>query len=303
MKNDTKPAFDRRRGAQRMTSSPADLFQLVGQPARTAILRALLERRRDADDPTLSFTDLRRAAGIEDNGRFNYHLGELVGTLVTRADDGYRLSGFGFRLLAPLAGGAYDPNADPEPLSVPGSCHDCDASLTVRPEEGVLTVVCERGHVVNHGLIGYPGVISDRDPDDAAAALALLSTGTTELGVAGVCPLCHGHTDGEFVEDSTDGGYAYLAPCEACGNQFATSAGGCVASHPAVVSLFDDHGVDVRRRVPWTLPFRQLGAETVVAEDPLRLRLTVGEELDESLTVTLARDGSVVSLDRPPAAD
>jgi hypothetical protein len=286
-----------------VTSSPADLFHLVGQPARTAILRALLERRRDAEDPTLSFTDLRHAAGIDDNGRFNYHLGELVGSLVAKTDDGYRLSGFGFRLLAPMAGGAYDPGADPAPLPVPGECHDCGAALTVRPDEGVLQVVCDEGHVVNHGLVGYPGVVTDRDPGDAATALALLSAGSTELGVAGVCPLCHGHTDGELVEDPTDGGYAYLAPCEACGNQFATTAGGCVATHPAVVSLFDDHGVDVRERVPWTLPFRRLGAGTVVAEDPLRLRVTVGEELDESLSVVLARDGSVASLDRPGGAD
>jgi hypothetical protein len=62
------------------------------------------------------------------------------------------------------------------------------------------------------------------------------------------------------------------------------------------VSLFDDHGVDVRRRVPWTLPFRQLGAETVVGEAPLRLQLRVGANLNESLTITLARDGSVTSL-------
>jgi hypothetical protein len=285
-----------------MSSSPADLFHLIGQPARTAILQALLEQRRDADDPTLSFTDLRRAAGIADNGRFNYHLGELVGSLVVRTDDGYRLSSFGFQLIAPLAGGAYDPDADPAPLSVPGDCHNCGAALTVRPEEGVLLVVCEDGHVINHGLVGHPGVVSDREPDDAATALALLSTTTTELGVAGVCPLCHGHTDGEFVE-GPDGGYAYLAPCADCGNQFATSVGGCVASHPAVVSLFDDHGIHVRRRVPWTLPFRQRGAETVLTEEPLRLELAVGVNLNESLTVTLARDGSVTSVDRPAASE
>lgn len=286
-----------------MTSSPSDLFHLVGQPARTAILQALLKQRRDAEEPTLSFTELRRAAGITDNGRFNYHLGELVGSLVVRREDGYRLSGFGFRLIAPLAGEAYDPDADPAPLPVPGECHDCGAALTVQPEEGVLQVICEDEHVINHGLIGYPGVVNGRDPEDAVTALALLSTNMTELGVEGVCPLCHGRTEGEFVENTTDGGYAYLAPCEDCGNQFATSAGGCVASHPAVVSLFDDYGIDVRRRVPWTLPFRRLGAETVIGEDPLRLQLTVGRELDESLTVTLARDGSVRSLDRPTQGD
>lgn len=286
-----------------MTTSPSDLFQLIGQPARTAILQALLEQRRDAEEPSLAFTELRRAAGITDNGRFNYHLGKLVGSLVARTDDGYRLSSFGFRLIAPLASGAYDPDADPAPLPVPGECHDCGAALTVRPEEGVLQVICDNDHVINHGLIGYPGVVSDRSPEDAVMALALLSTSMIEQGVAGVCPLCHGLTDGEFVEDTAEGGFAYLAPCENCGNRFATTAGGCVVSHPAVVSLFDDHGIDVRRRVPWTLPFRQLGAETVVSENPLRLQVTVGVNLDESLSVTLARDGSVTSLERFPESD
>lgn len=277
--------------------SSADVFDLIGQESRLSILRALLDARRESDDPHLRFSDLRDAAGIDDTGRFNYHLGKLTGTLVAKTPDGYRLSGFGFRILAPLTAGLYDPDRSVAGIEVPGTCYECGETLRIRAEENVLQVVCEAGHVTNRGIVGYPGILADRSPEEAAETLGTLNAQANELGVSGTCPTCHGRTVGGVEWSDEHDCYGFRAPCRDCGNQFATSVGSCVATHPAVVGFLADRGVDVRRRGPWALAFQQAGAEEVVSEDPLRLRVVVGDG-GEALSVTVDRDGSVAAVDR-----
>jgi hypothetical protein len=280
-----------------------DLFELVGQEARMSILRALLDVDRSPEGPHLSFSELKRAAGIDDTGRFNYHLGELLDTLVVKADEGYRLSKFARRVLRPMTTGYYDPDLSIEEIDVPGTCPRCDRSLRVRLEENVLQVVCAADHVVNYGLVASPGLVVEHSSDDAATALGLLTTHAVELGTAGVCPTCHAPTRGEIERGQFDpiDCYVFRAPCGTCGNRFMVPVGGCVVTHPGVVRLYADHDVDLRRTVPWTRPFRQAGAEELVSREPFRLGLVVGDELPgESLYVTVDRAGTVRSMYRLP---
>ena len=274
-----------------------DALGAIGHEARLSILRALVEVRRTTDDPFVRFTDLRDRAGIDDTGRFNYHLNRLLGTFVRKTEEGYRLSAFGHRILAPMMGGIFDPERDAEPIDAPGECPLCAGSLTIRPRDTTFQLVCEDDHVVNQGLLGYPGVLSDRDPDAVVTALGLLNTQGIELAVAGTCPTCHGSVSGAIDEHDETEAYLFRAPCDTCGNQFANTVGGCVSTHPAVVSFLADHGVDVRRTPPWAHPFQHAGAETVVSENPLQLRVDVDGD-DERLSVIVDRSGSVVSSER-----
>jgi hypothetical protein len=68
-------------------------FDVLSDPTRATILGALY----DADGP-LSYSAVADAAGVEDNGRLNYHLRELGG-LVDRSETGYVLSERGRRLV------------------------------------------------------------------------------------------------------------------------------------------------------------------------------------------------------------
>jgi hypothetical protein len=302
-------------------SSPVGLFALLGQTDRMAILRALVAVDAATAERRLTFTGLKRRAGIDDTGRFNYHLGKLVGTLVAKTDEGYRLSKFGRRLLRPMTTGYYDPESTVSEIRLPGECSRCGASLRVRLHENVLQVVCTADHVVNYGLVASPGLVVEHPPAEATTALGLLTTHAVELGTTGVCPTCHGRVDGEIVPfevrdrgDSTDDGrggvvedpddadcHVFRAPCETCGNRFTTPVGGCVTTHPRVVQLYAARDVDVRRTVPWTHPFRHAGAAEVVSHDPFRIGLVVGAELSgESLYLTLDGTGSVRSLQRLP---
>lgn len=91
-------------------ADPTDALAALGDETRIAILRALAE----ADDP-LPFSELRRRAGVEDAGRFNYHLSTLREYFVREAEGGYALRQAGSRVVA-AAGVAGDPGASSAPL-------------------------------------------------------------------------------------------------------------------------------------------------------------------------------------------
>jgi DNA-binding transcriptional ArsR family regulator len=66
---------------------PSTLFALLSDETRVAILREL-----DDASGAVAFADLCSRAGIQDTGRFNYHLGELRGHLVEKTTNGYVLT-------------------------------------------------------------------------------------------------------------------------------------------------------------------------------------------------------------------
>jgi len=227
-------------------------------------------------------------------------LNQLLGTLVVDTEERYRLSPFGFRLFARLSARLSDRDPEVEAVALPGRCPECGADLRAAAEGNQFQLVCADGHTLNEGLLGTPRVVADRSPETAAETLALVNTQATELGVSGICPSCYGRTTGGI--ERVDGfGYRYRAPCSDCGNRFATTVGDCVGTHPEVMSFLAERGIDARSEATWTLPFRLPDSETVVSEEPLWLRVTVGEEFEESLDPMPDRSSSVVSIEGRPS--
>lgn len=70
--------------------APDEAFAALGNETRMAILQALWDSR----DP-LSFSDLRDAIGIQDPGRFHYHLSHLTDHFVRKSGKGYVLRAAG----------------------------------------------------------------------------------------------------------------------------------------------------------------------------------------------------------------
>lgn len=73
---------------------PSDALAVLAEETRIRILRALAE----AEGP-MAFSELRRAVGVEDAGRFNYHLSRVCEHFVRETESGYELDGAGARLV------------------------------------------------------------------------------------------------------------------------------------------------------------------------------------------------------------
>lgn len=81
-----------------------EALEALGNEHRIAILRTLAET-----NGPLSFSELRKRVGIDDTGRFNYHLKELLGRFVRETDEGYQLGYAGERVV--VAVGDIEPQA------------------------------------------------------------------------------------------------------------------------------------------------------------------------------------------------
>lgn len=287
------------------TDDPTEAFEIIGDGTRIAILQALAERQVEAPTgPALSFSELRERVGAGDSGRFNYHLNRLRGRFVRKDDDGYHLTYPGEQVVATVLMGAYDPGERRGPVPVGTDCPFCGEPMMATYEDGVVTVTCEESHGVGNGV--PPGVFDDRDLPTVAALMSLISQHEVELILEGTCPRCYGHAPPKIVpkeEYSSTGeapdwipSHLFTTTCERCGMRLLHFPGGAVLRHPAVVSLFYDHGIDVRNREIWELDF-VTGDPTAVSEDPLRLRIDVAVE-DDELSLTLDETASVVEVER-----
>lgn len=98
-------------------ADPTDALAMLGDETRIEILRTLA----DADEP-LPFSELRQRAGVDDAGRFNYHLSKLREYFVREEGGGYTLRHAGSRVIA--AAGVADQSGtgrEPTAAEVDGS--------------------------------------------------------------------------------------------------------------------------------------------------------------------------------------
>jgi DNA-binding transcriptional ArsR family regulator len=115
-----KPTGSQRRRVQE--ADPTDALAVLGDETRIAILRGLAA----AEEP-LAFTELRRRAGVDDAGRFNYHLSELREYFVREAEGGYAFREAGSRVVA-TAGVAGARGAEAVDDIVDGAASDDESS-------------------------------------------------------------------------------------------------------------------------------------------------------------------------------
>lgn len=81
-------------GEVKSGDGPSDALAVLAEETRVRILRTLAEAERP-----MAFSELRRAAGIEDAGRFNYHLSRVCEHFVRETESGYELDRAGARLV------------------------------------------------------------------------------------------------------------------------------------------------------------------------------------------------------------
>ncbi|MFB6074480.1 MAG: winged helix-turn-helix domain-containing protein [Haloarculaceae archaeon] len=288
---------------------PADVFDLLGDETRLAILEVLAQPRRENWQwQGLGFAELRRAVGERDAGNFSYHLDRLRGSFVVKDGEEYVLRNNGMELAGSLAAGAYAPPERELEAETDVECPypDCERSLLAVYGESTFQLCCPA-----HGPFWAASLPPAAVREDPAALVEIATLRTRQefaRARAGVCPHCWGEMDATLPAEGVAVPESYgeeMPPdavmvgfeCRRCGMELTTPPGLCVLDHPAVVSLYHEHGVDVRDRPLVEFPFIEVTAATVEDGDSTRVRVDVPVDEDR-LALWLDGEATVVEYER-----
>lgn len=322
-------------GGARLAGGPpteaaaSEAFALLGNETRLGILLAIWEEQVPlAEDNAVPFSRIFDRVAIDDRGNFSYHLDKLEGRFVTQHAErgGYELLIPGLKLVRTIVAGTGISDAELEPTEINQPCPRCGGRTRIFYRWGVVFLQCTecRGTAPPStevdGLLTAvyfePAGVADRTPEELHTASVAAALQQARSFAHGVCPTCSGPVDGRLLacddHDSSEG------HCEACGRLEPVTArrecricknfgGGTLRRlalfHPAVVSLYDDHGVSTRVRADDHEAAREVYERMnsheveLVSADPPRAAVTVRLG-DDEVRLTVDETAQIVDVAR-----
>jgi DNA-binding transcriptional ArsR family regulator len=280
-----------------------DVFGLVADRTRLEILRALWDERtgRDDYDSRVSFSALRERVGVEDSGRFNYHLDELVPQFVSHEEDGYALTHAGTQIIGAAVSGIYtetDTSFEPTPA---GECPSpsCDGRIEIAYESGVVDFGCDTCDE-QYRIQAPPILVAAHDLQENPEIGWMYSLNVIQKTTRGFCHLCSGptETDLELSEQVDDTDIVSVDHhCQECGSVATTSALLEVLDHPAVVSALHEAGLDYREVFFEANNTVLDSTQQIVQHDPVRIEVGV-ETTTLELTLLLDENLEIIESSR-----
>lgn len=264
--------------------SPEEAFSLLSDGTRVEILREVW-----VSPEPLSFSELRESVGTEDSGLFNYHLDKLTGHFIRRGEDGYVFRQAGKEVVRAVLAGAINRAPELEPSGIDEACVDCGSELEAFYDEGMVVRCSDCDTLVMRNEFP-PAGLKDRSPQEAAEAFEKWTRSRFLLSFEGVCPSCAGKTGLADVESGSGGRVFTEQVCENCAYASRTPAFVHVLDHPDVVSLYQNHGTEIRDKSYWEmLSYAEDYDASIVSDDPWKIRVVVRVG-QESLTLLLDED-------------
>ena len=275
------------------TTAPEEVFALLGNDLRMRILQALFE------DPytSLSFSTLRERVDERDSGKFNYHLGKLVGRFVRKTDDGYELTLAGWQIIGAMLAGTYTDSDSFDPLDLDVRCPECAGTTRLTYADERMRVACVDCDEQLSSAGVPPGVIDGYDREKIPHVLEQWMRALVDQAERGFCISCSGRIVPEVLVDCEDEQLGQIDEprvkytCQRCPEIVSLTLGSALLNHPAVVGFHYDHGVDLRTAQTWSLDWARRGAAVTESRDPLRARVDITLDGDTlSLVVDDALD-------------
>jgi len=281
--------------------APSEIFDVLGNETRLAIVQELARHRRTAwRREGLGFADLRKAVGERDAGTFNYHLDALQDRFVETDGDEYVLRTAGLEVADAMLAGQYGADDVRRRHETEYDCPDCSEALAATFEGELFALRCP-----DHGVVlatSLPsGVASDRSGEELVDLAVLDLTQEMERAREGLCfhcwgrmhpelqrspPLSHPAT-GDPVDarvDPEDAAPLAVFGCERCETVFWTSPASAPITHPAVIGFALDHGFDARTGL------YPMGAAAATAT------VSTSDRDDAAVTVTYEHGGDVLTV-------
>ncbi|WP_323676694.1 hypothetical protein [Halorubellus sp. PRR65] len=287
-----------------------EALDALGHEIRLAIIERLAAERRGSWRASgLEFAELRKAVGVDDPGQFNYHLDKLLDTFVEKRDAEYVVTTAGLEVAGTVEAGTYDPDDVSFTATVEATCTECGDHLEASYERGTLQVQCPE-HGLFHGNAIPPAAVRDRDPETVVALTQLNARNELSRALEGACVHCWGTIDvetpvdppAELLDDQQANAdeveqVVVEFACRDCGMTFWTAASITIVHHPAVVSFYHDHGVNVHDCGYLELAFVDGTNGIIESRDPVRVRIDVELESDV-LRVWVDDSAEVVDTER-----
>ena len=271
--------------------SPEEAFALLGDETRITTIRVL----GTAGGGPLTFSELRERVGTRDSGRFNYHLGKLVGTFLRRTDEGYELTYAGHRIVGAILSGEYTRHANGETFDLDSTCFRCGEVLVATYEDERVTIRCAECDDQRAAFGFPPGGFEGRSIEELTRAFDDWVMGVLRMICAGICFNCAGKMTGTLTDDSPyldeDEAVGVEFTCDRCGDNATLSVNSFLLFEPAVVAFHYDHGIDVDEVDTWNVSFTDEDVE-VLSEEPWRVR-SVLEVDGDSLSLVVSEELSV----------
>lgn len=271
---------------------PADAFGALSDPLRINILQALGGHHRETgSETTIGFADFRRRVGVEDSGRFRYHLNQLRGNFVEKADSGYRLTYAGMKIVTAILMGTYTNEITKDTTELDSNCFVCDNPAVATYANGACVVSCANDHPLFAWQVP-PTAAADATLSEIVDVAELLARQGMERVLSGYCSECYHAIEPEVLTEREPP--VFRAECETCGAQLISPLGYCLLVDPRVAALYRRHGHNLHESYIWDLSFIQDAAlYTLVEEDPVRITIDVSVA-DETLTATVNDTGHVI---------
>lgn len=306
---------------------PEATFAALGHQTRLAILYELWKER----DPTehipqqaLSFAKLRRRVGVRDGSQFNYHLKQLLGRFVERANEGYVITRAGERTMtAVLADSVGDDVVfDSEPVSDPCPLCGGQVVLEYRTERTmdffvVRCTACE-GAFQTVGLpLGClsttdflpPTGLRHRSLKQVYEAQQIWTNHKFRSMMEGVCPECTGAVSitPSICEnhDAPDGHVCstchtifpirFHHVCNVCHMNYEIPCESQMFTHPSAEAFYYERGHEDVWGHDWLRVSKTILERRIVSEDPLEIHVSAAIDGDR-IDVVIDEAGRVTDL-------
>ncbi|MFC3958338.1 helix-turn-helix domain-containing protein [Halovivax cerinus] len=235
-----------------------DAFALLGHEIRLDVLRAFFERYEPIDpdsrdevraDRTLSYAELMSATGVEDSGKFNYHLEKLRGAYVEKVDGGYVPTASAIGLYeAVLANRPTESIA--VDVEIDERCPYCETDLGWRYEQEYLTVECPACDEFWGLTYRFPkNGVAVRAGTDCFGALYDRMMYHVGLAATGQCPSCAGVVRSTIPRERLDGESTPTVEltCETCSWLATVDVVSALQFDPLVTNALLEIGVPIER--------------------------------------------------------
>ena len=304
-------------GAPPDRNPPHETFRTVGNETRLSVLHALWEvYDPDTGSSSMSFSALRDAVDVADSGRFNYHLGKLTGTFITKSEGEYELTNAGLSLIQTIIGGAAIDETTLPPTETDQLCHYCGSPSVIEYGDETARISCsECPGTWEDGTLGAvrfpPAGLRERSAAEVSQAAYHWNLHRFESLMGGVCPQCAGTTairtevcpDHEAEPGDRCAtcqrrhGYVFRAVCRTCKYAHRGPFKMAVLSHQAVAAFLYEHDVSFDYASFDAFLRSQDFRERLVAEEPLRIAVSIPVD-DEELELVVDADLNVVETAR-----